>query len=146
MDNILQKNIDGTNYEIVEMPATKRSIIALELKRIATGAKEGVKDLDSDIDYAGILTGILDRIEPEKGAFLLRDIIMNGLRFPVMKTTDDYDVFFTENYHHQIDLVTWIMEHNFGKMIEEIKKKLTKTGILSQIFSSLKAETQKKAS
>ncbi len=139
MDNILQKNIDGTNYEIVEMPATKRSVIALQLKHIATGAGEGVKDFDSEMNYGKIITGVLDRLESEKGAFLLRDIIMNGLRFPVMKSYDDYDTAFTENYHHQIDLVAWIMEHNFGKVIDDIKKKLASTGILSRIFSKLEA-------
>ncbi len=143
MDNIIKKNIEGTNYEIIEIPATKRSIIAGELKYITTGAASGivgdVTSVDSDlkVDYLKIATGILDRIGPEKGAYLLRDIIMNGLRFPVMETPEQYDICFTENYHHQIELVAAIMELNFGKIIFEIKKKLLTTGILTLISSKV---------
>lgn len=143
MQESKQKNIDGVNYEITEMPATRRSIIALELKQIVTGLSEGVQGIDSDIDYSKSIAGILDRIEPEKGAFLLRDIIMNGLRFPVMDTYEAYDLHFTEYYAHQIELVSWIMELNFGKTIDSIKKKLTQTGILTLISS--KAEEMKTA-
>ena len=143
MENILQKSIDGVNYEIIEMPATKRSVIGLELKSIATGARDGVDGIDSEIDWAGILTGILDRVEPEKGAQLLRDIIMNGLRFPVMKSVAEYDDIFTENYHHQMDLVQWIMEHNFGKLVGSIKKKLASTGILTLISSRVNLKEPK---
>jgi hypothetical protein len=133
MANILPKSIDGVNYEIVEMPATQRSIIALQLKHIATGVGEGIKDIDSEMNYGKMVTGLLDRLEPEKGAHLLRDIIMSGIRFPVMEKYDDYDTAFTENYHHQVSLVAWIMEHNFGKVINDIKKKLVSTGIITRI-------------
>ncbi len=135
MQNTEQKNIDGVNYEIIEMPATRRSIIALELKQIITGLSEGVQDIDSDIDYSKSIAGILDRIEPEKGAYLLRDIIMNGLQFPVMDSYEAYDLHFAEHYDHQVDLIAWIMELNFGKTISSIKKKLTTTGILTLISS-----------
>jgi len=141
MQNTKQKSIDGINYEITEMPATKRSIIALELKQIMTGLSAGVENIDSDINYSKSIAGILDRIEPEKGAFLLRDIIMNGLRFPIMSTIEDYDEHFKENYDHQVDLVAWIMELNFGKTIDNIKKKLMTTGLLT-LISSKAAEKQ----
>lgn len=141
MQNTEQKTIDGVNYELTEMPATRRSIIALELKQIVTGLSSGIKGIDSDINYAESIAGILDRIEPEKGAFLLRDIIMNGLRFPVMSTIEDYDEHFKKYYDHQVDLVGWIMELNFGKTIENIKKKLMTTGILTLISSKV-AEKQ----
>lgn len=144
MENILKKNIDGVNYEIIEMPATRRSIIALQLKQIATGMREGIKNIDSDINYIATITGVLDRIEPEAGAYLLRDIIMNGLRFPVMNSHEEYDACFTENYDHQIELVGHIMEHNFGKIVENIKKKLAQTGILTRISSIIKEEPESK--
>ncbi len=144
MQESKQKTIDGINYELDEMPATKRSIISLELKHIMTGLSEGVKDVDSDINYSKSIAGILDRIEPEKGAYLLRDIIMNGLRFPVMNTIEDYDIHFTKFYDHQIDLVAWIMELNFGKTIDNIKKKLTSTGLFGLIFSRITEGAEEK--
>jgi hypothetical protein len=134
--------IEGKAYQLIEMPATRRSIIALELKHIFTGAGNGVKDLDSKLDYVEIIKGILDRITPEKGAYLLRDIIMNGLQFPIMKTPEAYDEEMGEFYDHQIELVTEIMAFNFGKSIEKVKKKLEKTGLLTLISSG--KETEKK--
>lgn len=142
MERTEKKNIEGVNYEAKEMPALKRSIIALELKQIATGLSEGIDGIDSDINYSKSIAGILDRLDPEKGAYLLMDIIMNGLRFPMMDNQEDYDRHFTEYYHHQIDLVSWIMELNFGKTINEIKKKLQTTGILSRIYSNKEEESQ----
>ena len=72
--------IDNVNYELVEMLATKRSIIALELKSIASGASLGVGNisdgLDTELNYTKAVTGVLDKIDPRKGAELLRDIIM----------------------------------------------------------------------
>jgi len=132
-----QITIESTNYELIEISATRRSIIALQLKHIATGAKEGLKDLDSDLDYIKMVTGVIERIEPEKGAFLLRDIIMNGVQFPILKDYDGYDEHFGEFYDHQIDLVAEIMQMNFGKTIETVKKKLQKTGIVTKIFSEV---------
>jgi hypothetical protein len=143
MQKTEKQSIDGVNYEIVEMLATKRSIIALEIKQIITGFSEGIdNDVDSEIDFKKSIAGILDRIEPEKGAYLLRDIIMNGVQFPVMDSIDRYDLHFAEHYDHQIELVAWIMELNFGKTIESIKKKLTSTGLLTLISS--KVESKKK--
>lgn len=129
--------IEGKTYQLIEMPATRRSIIALQLKHIMTGASDGLKDIDGEMDYSKIITGILDRIEPEKGANLLRDIIMNGLQFPVISDQMTYDEYFGEFYDHQIDLVAAIMKFNFGKSIENVKKKLEKTGLITKIFSEI---------
>jgi len=140
-------NIEGKAYQLIEMPATRRSIIALQLKHIAAGAKDGINGFDSDIDYMKMITGVLERVDPEKGAVLLRDIIINGVQFPVMKdvsgnpSTAAYDEYFGEFYDHQIDLVAAIMKMNFGKSIESIKKKLEKTEVLTKIFSEAKKET-----
>lgn len=137
-----KEQIDGVNYELQEMPATKRNIILLELKNIAAGAKDGIGGIDEELDYAKLIGGILDRIEPEKGAQLIYDIISNGVRFPVISSQLDFDAHFTEHYEHQIDLIAWIMELNFGKSIEKIKKKLLTTGILSMISSKNQTESE----
>ena len=138
MRNTKQITIESVNYELVEMLATKRSIIGLTVKNIILGIKDGignVKDgIDTEINYTKLFTGLLERIDPEKGAYLLRDIILSGVQFPVLDN-DRYDEHFGEFYHHQIQLVSEIMKMNFGKSIDEIKKKLEQTGILGLIFS-----------
>lgn len=133
--------IESTNYTLIEIGAYKRSIIALELKHIAAGAKDGIKNIDSKVDYAQMVAGILERVTPEKGASLLRTIIIEGLQFPIMDI-DKYDEHFGEFYEHQIDLVAEIMAMNFGKVIDNIKKKLEKTGILTKISSLVEESEQ----
>lgn len=137
-----KEKIDGVNYELQEITAMSRNEILFELKCIATGAKDGIGGIDAPMDYSMLIGGVLDRIKPKEGARLIYNIISKSVRFPEIKTEVDFDAHFTEYYDHQIDLLVWIMEINFGKSIDRIKKKLLQTGILSLLFSKNQTESE----
>ena len=143
--------IEGIKYTLIEILGSKRSVIVLEAKNIFTGAADGIGDikdgLDAKLDYTKIATGILDRLEPEKGAKLLRDVIAYGIQFPVILREgivdiDAYDEHFGEYYHHQIELVSEIFKMNFGPSIQELKKKLPLLGLFTLTSSKEKESKQ----
>jgi len=146
-----QYTIDGHTYTLIEILATRRSEIVLECKNIISGATDGVGDikdgLDTKLDYTKIISGILNRVEPKKGARLLQEIISYGLQFPVMiqngvLNTDFYDEHFGEYYHHQVELVAEIFKMNFGPTIQELKKKLPLLGLFALTSSEGKESKQ----
>lgn len=142
--------VDNFKYTKKEILVTQRNELLFKIMQLTGASAEGFGSLGDDIDYGKMLTGVLYKYKPAEMADFIKSTIILGLQFPKFPTTNAYELHFTEHYEHQIPVLKEIWEQNFGKQIEEIKKKFSNSRlntlwrlIVGEIFKQAPEEPQK---
>lgn len=129
MQKTKEFTLDDVNYTIHEILAIPRISIGLKASRLFT-ALGGV--LDKSISEGLML--ISQNIDTEDTALLFQDLIKHSLRFPRILDDNAYNNHFTEYFHHLIPVCAEILAFNFGKTVNDLKKKLPE--IVNRILES----------
>lgn len=119
--------LDGVKYTKKEILVTQRNELLVKIMQLGGAGAKGLGSLGDDIDYGKMLTGVLYKYNPAEMADFIKSTIMLGIQTPNFQNMGDnaYELHFTQYYEHQIPVLKEIWEQNFGKQIEEIKKKLS---------------------
>ncbi len=126
--------IDNVEYEIQELLAIERTLMAFKISKI-------LSDFGSfDDNKTEAFVDILNKLDPEYGAKLITTILQKGIRFPKVETENQFNIHFTQYYSHQIQLVADILSFNFSDTISNIKKKLTSIGAITPISGDLQSQ------
>lgn len=121
--------LDDVEYTIQELPLVKRNMVGFALAQISGHATDSA--IYNQTGLVGMITGVLQQLEPEKAQRLLTDLLKLGVRFPKFKTDNEFNLHYSNNYDHQFQLAIDIVELNFGKTVENLKKKFNQTGIFT---------------
>lgn len=120
-------SIDGFKYTKKEILVNQRNELLFKIIQLGGASAQGLNTLGANIDYGKMLTGVLYKYNPAEMADFIKSTIILGLEFPNFQNMEDsaYESHFTKYYEHQIPVLKEIWEQNFGKQVEEIKKKFS---------------------
>lgn len=134
--------IDGVNYSIQEMLASERNVFLFRTNELLGKSIEALisgyaGDKDLFVAAGEIVSGLSRNASPQELNAFIKDTILACVQSPKAACVDkEYELHFTQYYDHIPKILKEIYEQNFGKVIEELKKKLFSLEILTRLSSS----------
>lgn len=131
-------------YRIQELLASERFKLGIELGKLTGGAFNGF-GIDTDINLGAIISGFFNNSSSYEFSEFMKKTLRNSVVQPNFEDEKKYEIHFGKYFHHIPTVFTEILEQNFGKVIQELKKKLTKSELFTTILKIiLEPEKEKK--
>jgi hypothetical protein len=150
--------LDGFNYKVDEFKATSRLLLQFKFANhsskfygnIFTNSRarndfEELSDEEKTKEIERVNSAsqteifkFFSTLDPEAGVDLVKSLIIESVSIPPFKAQEDnglFDKHFKEHFHHLIPLAVEAYKLNYGKFIEELKKKFKPIGSIFPSFS-----------
>lgn len=123
-----QKRVEvgGKEYKIEQLPTSKGIEVGIQIAHIVGGASDGFmfttsNVLDSAINPAKIISGILDRMDSKTTPAFIKQLVLDSVKEPKLDG-DAYEALFSGRPEDLYELLEAIIDHN--RYVDLIKKKV----------------------
>lgn len=124
--------VGDITYRIQELLASDRWKLMMEVGKMTGGVFNGI-GLDDEINYGLAFMGLMQNATPDQVSDFMKRTLKQSIVQPNISKDEKYEIHFGEYFDHSIDVISEIIELNFGKAIQKLKKKLIELGVFIPI-------------